>query len=830
MKNKKMFPEVLVSGSAQYFEGIGGLSLKSILKGDLIDDKSSCTGKKNHLDPVVQQKMREDFVHAISSWPSNITLELHLTALPDLLYRPKGNLWVTIFIRSLAPSKEKAKEDIISRYISLMPILNAFFPEIEFEPIVDGNELKQRIAPFKPTHALAVQRKKRIVTLSAPLKRLSVGFGPVEEKDNKDNNVLTHCFPWVPSFDDGWSLISILMGQLDPIQIIIRLNTAKTSQKALSRLRNNIKVCELFLSRVKEYQITLNKQADLIKQVSLAELAQLGNASFNMGVFILAPGHIDKSLGNLLGRTITGPYSIENEIDLFTGGFTLKDVIVQKVKSGSYFLETEPFTLPEAAAAFKLPSPPLEEISALPVKRSRTSIVNLPFDENDRSDSIRLFLNKDKGISQPIYAGTEDRMRHCFIVGQTGTGKSTLMENMILQDIHAGRGLAVIDPHGEMVDNILGRIPKNRTEDIILFDLLDKEKPLGFNILEWDTIEERDLIIDELYMTVDHLYDMRSTGGPIFESHFRGMLKLLMSAKGKKDFTPTLLDFTRCYIDKDFRQWLLESTEDPQTKDFVKELEEAGGEASLKNVSPYITSKLSRFFNDTTLRRIVGQNKSSLDFDDIMNNRKVLLVKLGKGRFGSSVSSLISNQIVANLKLAAMKRGNMRPEDRKDFFLYVDECHNLPSDNFMELLSEARKYRMGLILATQYTSQLDGSDSIKDNLLSAITGNVGTTLIFRLGLEDAGKIGTLLKPHFNDLDITGLPNWNGYARLQLNNSATPPFSFQTEKDPTPFNKKLAANIKNLSRSKYGTPCSLVDFQILKRRSIWKEEESKEDKK
>jgi DNA helicase HerA-like ATPase len=224
---------------------------------------------------------------------------------------------------------------------------------------------------------------------------------------------------------------------------------------------------------------------------------------------------------------------------------------------------------------------------------------------------------------------------------------------------------------------------------------------------------------------------------------------------------------------------LKHSIKDPQISDFVKELEQTGGEASIENLSPYITSKLSRFTHDITLRRIVGQEKTSFDFNEIMNKGKILLVKLGKGRFGATVSALLANQIVTRFKLAAMKRGDMPHKDRRDFFLYVDECHNLPSENFMELLSEARKFRMGLVLATQYTAQLGSASQKENNFLSAILGNVGTILIFRLGQEDAVKLSPALHPSFSSLDIVGLPNWQGYARLQMSNEPTPPFSFRT---------------------------------------------------
>jgi hypothetical protein len=221
--------------------------------------------------------------------------------------------------------------------------------------------------------------------------------------------------------------------------------------------------------------------------------------------------------------------------------------------------------------------------------------------------------------------------------------------------------------------------------------------------------------------------------------------------------------------------------------------------------------------------RIVGQEKTSFDFDEIMDKGKILLLKLGKGRFGATVSALLANQIVTRFKLAAMKRGEMRSEERRDFFLYVDECHVLPSENFMELLSEARKFRMGLVLATQYAAQLGSPTTKEDDLLSAILGNVGTTLIFRLGQTDATQLAPALHPYFTSLDIIGLPNWRGYARLQAGRDSTPPFSFRTQIDETPYNEKIASKIQRISRKKYGMDATSVDEQILKRRSIWKED-------
>jgi DNA helicase HerA-like ATPase len=415
---------------------------------------------------------------------------------------------------------------------------------------------------------------------------------------------------------------------------------------------------------------------------------------------------------------------------------------------------------------------------------------------------------------------TDDRMRHSFIIGQTGTGKSTLMESMILQDIRNGKGVAVIDPHGEMIDSLLGKIPQERAQDVILFDVLDRDRPMGFNFLEWNTLDERDLIVDELYLSVARLYDMKVAGGPIFEANFRGMLKLLMGDSKREGFVPTLLEFTACYQNQTFRKWLQKGITDNQIKDFVEELEKTGGDASLHNLSPYITSKFSRFINDTTLKHIVGQEKTTFDFDEIINSGKIFLVKLGRGRFGATVSALLANQLVSRFKLAAMKRGGMKPEDRREFYLYVDECHTLPSENFMELLSEARKFRMGLVLATQYTAQLEESEHRKDSLLKSILGNVGTIIIFRVGKDDAVDLSPVLFPYFTPKDIVGLPNFHGYASMQLINEPTPSFSFRTEMEKTPYDSSMAAAISERSTREYGCDVAEVEKGMRRRRTVW----------
>jgi hypothetical protein len=821
------FPHIAAMPLDDGFGAVLGLKLQSILKADLLagsDGVASRPSDRRRLNPAVLLKSRESFINAAISLPENTILELQLASLPDLAFRAHGMVWVSLFLKSLSDSEEKAREMAVSAYLELVPALAAHFPEADFRPITGGNELLERMGPFVTAEALSIGRCAETIALTEPLRRTWIGFGHTDGPEIASGLEVEHLYPWVPNPEGAAVMMETLLGRLDPVQVIIRLRRGGAGEKGVPRLQSLIHRCEAFLSVNKDSHLTLKKQAEMLRDISLLQLANLGRQALDVGVFIRTPGRSNRFLASVVGSAVSGPRHLSGEKQIYRGGFNIQPVCLEDADNWSFFPQEEPFTLLEAAGAFLLPAPPNGSLSGLPVSHSRTAPAELPAEVSAGDDSIVLFENEHQGLRYPVHLGMEDRFRHIFVMGMTGTGKSTFLENLVIQDIVAGRGLALIDPHGDLVDSVTAKIPARREKDVILFDLLDREMPLGFNILEWGTIEERDLIIDDLYQTIDHIYDMRQTGGPIFEQYFRGLLRLLMGDQPRSGFVPTLLEFSLCFLDRDFRKWLLQAVTDPQIKDFVEQMERTGGDASLQNMAPYITSKLSRFLNDTRLRRIVGQGQTSFDFDKIMNEGKIFLVKLGKGRFGPVVSSLITNQLVSRFKLTALKRQELAHSKRRPFFLYVDEAHNLASDNFMELLSEARKYRLGLVLATQYSAQLtDSQPGRPNNLMSAILGNVGTIVLFRVGQEDTPKIGMAFNPHFSALDIIGLPNWHGYTRMQIGGAAVPPFSFKTIKDETRPIAKRADKIKRYSRFVYGTDAGVVDAVINRRREDWKAE-------
>lgn len=826
--NKEFFPAILINKLPRGVEAVLGLDMKSILKGDLFyDDKLSQTGDDLPTVHVNERRIvfnRESFIRAISAWPKNVVMELLITSVPNLRRQAQGRIHITIILRTRNKDADSAGKDAIAKYLSLRALLMANLSEAEFYPIMNRDELIFRLNPFKMTHAVSIQRRRENIQISEPLERKTVtglAGGGNSEKDLK-GEFIGYSYPWQPSFDDWSRMISVMMGQLDPLHLLVRLMPGKLSESSRNVMEDSIRLCELYLKSGKSYQLSLTKRIDALRSALTEQVTSLSANALIMGVFLLAGHEIDESLKAMIGQSITAGPSLKGEESYMSGGFSVVPAGVESALNGRYFSEKAPFSVSETACAFRLPSPPMREVPGLSIRRSRTLLSLLPDLAQHAEDGVDLCRNIHNGMSQPVRLPADDRMRHMFIIGQTGTGKSTLMESMVLQDIRAGHGLAVIDPHGEMVDSIIGKIPHERVDDVILFDFLDRERPLGFNLLEWHTEEERDFVIDEIYETLDKIYVMKETGGPIFETHLRGMLRLLMGSKAKNDYRPTILEFRDCYLHKRFRNWLKSRIDDDRiTCDFIAEIERSGGEAHINNVSQYVTSKFGRFVHDATLMNIIGQEETSFNFDEIMAQGKIFLVKLGKGRFGPSVSALLANQLVSHFKHAAMKRGEMRPEQRRDFYLYVDECHNLPASNFAELLAEARKYRMGLVLATQYASQLKGNHP-REDLLSAILGNVGCLSIFRVGQEDARLLTQSLYPHFNAVDIIGLPNWQGYCRLQIRNHVITPFSFESVMDETPYDPKVALAVRELSRRKFGCDVETIKKKIEKRQNIWKQ--------
>ena len=418
-----------------------------------------------------------------------------------------------------------------------------------------------------------------------------------------------------------------------------------------------------------------------------------------------------------------------------------------------------------------------------------------------------------RGDRKSVYITEDDRRRHVYIIGQTGTGKSTLLTNMVIDDIRQGKGVSIIDPHGDLIEKILSLIPKERIEDVIIFDPSDRFRPLGLNMLEYDLNrpEEKTFIVNEMQSIFNKLF-LAETMGPMFEQYMRSALLLLMEDAPNEP--ATLMEVARVFTDTEFRQRKLSRIMNPIVIDFwEKEAVKAGGEAALANMTPYITSKFNNFTSNDYMRPIIGQPKSAFSFRQVMDEGKILLVNLSKGRIGDINANLLGMIITGKVLMAALSRVDI-PElaKRRDFNLYIDEFQNFTTDSISTILSEARKYALSLTMAHQFTAQL--TEKIRD----AVFGNVGSMISFRVGAQDAEFLVKQFEPVFSENDLLNIDNFNAYVKILVNGQTTKPFNIKTL-SPEGGDMGLVDKLKELSRLKYGRDRQEVEEEIFKRLRI-----------
>ncbi len=476
----------------------------------------------------------------------------------------------------------------------------------------------------------------------------------------------------------------------------------------------------------------------------------------------------------------------------------LKDYILRQFGDprNSFIFNTE-----ELATVFHLPGIKTETPNIRWLKAKR-----LPAPENLSKQGILLGKNVYRGMEKLVRMETDDRRRHIYVIGKTGTGKTTWMQNMAFQDIIDGQGVCVIDPHGDMIEWLLQRIPKERVDDVIHFYPPDINRPLGLNLLEATTPAEKDMVVSEMIAIFYKLFDPNSSGivGPIFEHYMRNAMLLLLA----DETGATLIDIPRVFTDKSFREGKLVNVTDPTVLRFWKE-EFAQAEKSnqVGELFSYIISKIGRFISNEMMRNIVGQAKSSFDIREVMDNKKILLVNLAKGLTGEINSNLLGFILVSKMQMAALSRADMAENSRNDFYLYIDEFQNVTTESIATILSEARKYRLNLIIAHQFVAQLE--EKIRD----AVFGNVGSLIAFTIGAPDAETIGKQFEPDVSQNDLINIENRNAYVKLMIDGMASRPFTLQAPAPMGQPNMKIGEAIKQLSRLKFGKDKRIVEMQV-----------------
>ncbi len=443
---------------------------------------------------------------------------------------------------------------------------------------------------------------------------------------------------------------------------------------------------------------------------------------------------------------------------------------------------------------------------------ARTGPASAEIPTGPETGDIQLGINTYRGVKTPIWMKSPDRNRHMYIIGKSGSGKSETISRYALEDIMAGHGVAVVEPHGDLIERILQNIPRERIDDVIVFNPSDLERPCGLNMLEVKDENMKDFAVQEMISIFYKLFPPEMIG-PMFEHNMRNIMLTLMCDPNE---TGTIAEVPRMITDEEFQKKWTVKLKDPVVRSYWENEIAKTSDFHKSEMFGYLTSKVGRFVENEMMRNIIGQQKSSFDFREVMDKKKILLVNLSKGKTGDVNAELLGLIIVSKLQMAALTRADIPEEDRKDFYLYIDEFQNFITDSIATILSEARKYRLNLIIAHQYVGQLVKNNDTK--IKEAVFGNVGTQFVARIGPEDVEVFEKIFTPEFTGYDLMNSDKYTWYVKMIVNNSQMKPFTMNIIQAPK-GSVELASAIKELSRLKYGRDKRIVEEEILEHTTI-----------
>lgn len=559
------------------------------------------------------------------------------------------------------------------------------------------------------------------------------------------------------------------------------------------------------------------KKPDLIDEGAVAEISKkVASSIVRCNLRILASSNTEEEAEEILSTVKSGFNQFES-----TSGNSFKWQDAKKgdlrnlVKNFSFRLFDEgsslPLNLREVTSLVHFHTKALSASEGL--RQSRSATAPAPLDI--AKEGLLLGINKHRNVETKVNMIEDDRLRHFYCIGQTGTGKSTLLKEMIIQDVQMGHGVCMIDPHGNDVQDVLAAIPPERREDLIYFDPGFTERPMALNMLEFDEKfpEQKTFVVNELFSIFRKLYgNVPESMGPAFEQYFRNSALLVMEDPQSGN---TLVDMSRVLSDKSYRELKLSRCKNPLIKQFWVNAEKTSGDQGLANYVQYVTNKFDVFLANEIMRPVIAQEKSSFNFRDLMDNKKILLVNLSKGRLGDINANLIGLILVGKILMAALSRSDSfgsLAEKLPPFYLYIDEFQNITTDSIATILSEARKYKLSLNIAHQFIAQLD--EKIKD----AVFGNVGSICAFRVGAEDSEVLEKQFAPTFSASDLMNIDNRNAYLRLLVGGKPAKPFNIEVPPPPR-GDEVQVEKLKQASYLKYGRPRAEVEKLVLEKYKI-----------
>lgn len=773
---------------------------------------------------------RPNFFHRLSqflqvlwrSFPDTVT-DLRIIASPNSAFS-EGQIRFGLLAHPLA-------QEVSQSWVSdqILQLFHAFFEEYEADHL-SSKEIPRWLKPFDFRHCALLRRQSRLVSLEQSIQKESTSFGfrpyplPISQESS---SLIWGMSVFAPDSIDWQTVSELLLRQKSPILVSIRCYPTALKDEDVKFLQEQLFHCETFA--MTETRPTLRDQAKAWQRHLWNWYQRLDDAAALITITLASSQPIPPTVCQAIGALMSC-LSDEEQKSLLGSGWEVvfpegdeKRRVIEGLQNVVPVLLPVPnapepaqrltylFDPVEASAVFLIPPAPEEPLTGLNCQAYRVQPLPCSFNEGSK-----IGINRYRGVVQPICLLDDDRRRHVYIVGQTGTGKTTLLQTMILYDIREGKGLCVIDPHGDLFRQILGKIPDERLEDVVVIDPADIDYPVGVNLLECQTPEQRYFVANEVSEIITRLMEDEygaqagTMMGPLFHQHTRMNLLLVMS---DPDEPGTLIQFYNIFQENGFwKKWKPLKWEEPILKRWVEKVlpeQDYTGVGSEKvSLGDWIASKFSGLIFDPKLRHIFGQKHSTVDFRSVMDEGKIVLVNLSKGLLGIPNSRFFGMVLLTKLYAAAMERAKMIESQRRDFFIYVDEFHAVATQAFINLLSEGRKFGINLILANQFVTQIRN-----EIIIESILGNVGTIICFRLGLEDAEKLEREFLPVFHRFDLMNLPNWTACVRTLRRGQRVKPFTLQTELDITPYNERKAQKVREISRKLYGKPRDQVEKEI-----------------
>lgn len=796
--------------------------------------------KRGRLEPDALRgpfQRQKDLICALSSPNNARRFELRTIVTPEHNAPGLGTVAIYLLIRCDAETPSAARQQTMMAFEDVRALMRGLGDVYDVEGVKSTAELSYALRPFRCASIAELKRREGVFSPGRLewTRPSRIGFGASDGDGDDAQPGLYHTYAWVPPLQNVDALYRVLMDLPTPLLISTQIepivlpdSVHQAAQTSLSRVERWLASASVTRSDDDVEQMSLGILKALAND-KLGQLTRLENAAFRVRVRMASPlplrGAAIQSVAQGISRPV-GHSAAESSL-MLSGGIDWS-MLEGEARSwaeaemgglGAPPLESELLSSPErellgiltadeVLGAFRLPVPDIEETPGITTRFCR--FVSLP--RGIPAMGALLGRSTDTSGDHEVRILADDRRRHCYVVGQSGTGKSTLFMGMALEDIRQGAGVCVIDPHGDLIEEILLRFPKERADDLILFDASDREQPLGLNPLEWTDESEKMFVVQEMVAMFQRLFSVDFTG-PVFERTFRACMLTVMANPQK--LPGTLLEIPRLFADPMFHKKYLSYIKEPHVRSYWNHDYEQMSSSHRGEMMGYITSKFERFVSDPLMRNIIGQQQSSLKLSSIMNEGKILLVSLGKGTIGEINSSILGTILVTKLQAAAMARAALPPEQRRDFYFYVDEFQNFATSTFSSLLSEARKFRLNMVLTNQYMSQLRG-ELASESVLSAVFGNVGTLIAMRVGAEDATDLEQQFAPTFLASDLQSIPNWHAYVNLLVEGQRMRPFSIRTVKDGVTPSKDLADALKQLCRRKFGKRRSSIEREIAAR--------------